>query len=404
MTRLEFRDLSFREVEVSGERFIKVDFIRNYYFFIPLSDLEPLGLVSVEEHALEFEASEKKVTNKFYPLIDKGFLELKHKVRDKETIYIHRNLGLPLIGANEFGLVDRGSNIIEVKPLTGCNLSCVFCSVNEGKNDKRDLIVEEEFLVDELKMLAAIKEHPVEVCINPQGEPLLYSKLVDLVKDIRKIPNVQHISMNTNGLTGNLKLIDDLAEAGLDRMNISIHAMDKVLASKLADGPYNLDMLLKVIDAANGKIDVLLAPVIIPGQNEQELDAIIELSKKIKNKKSPVIGVQNYLTYKGGRNMGEQMPWDDFYALLRDKEQKHGVRLVLDESAFQILPDKTLPKPFRKGQVIEVEIVCRGRGKNEVLAAAGGRCVTVHNCRESSGRLRVRLLRDKHNIYTAVPA
>lgn len=402
-TKLEFKDIEFKEVKDKPD-LIQVNFMKNYYFFLEKSELEHIAPFSIEKDAIIFECSEKRANNKFDMIINRGFERLKHKIRDKETIYIHSNSGIPLIGTNEFGLIDRGSNIIEVKPLTGCNLSCVFCSVNEGKNDKRDIVVEEEYLVEEFEKLAKLKENPVEANIGPQGEPMLYPRFVDLVRDLNKIPNVEVISVNTNGLFLNPKIIDELSEAGLTRINLSLHALDKKLAKDLADGPYNIDQILKMIKYCEGKIDVLLAPVLIPGYNEQEFDGIIELSKTIKNKKYPTIGIQNYLNYKGGRNLTKQLDWDSFYDFLDKKGKEHNTNLMVDAGVFNIKKDKTLEKPFKKGQIIEAEIMSVGRKKKECLAVSKDRCITVMNCKKKNGRIKIKLLRDKHNIYTGVPA
>ncbi|MCF7872351.1 radical SAM protein [Candidatus Woesearchaeota archaeon] len=398
-TTLEFADLKFSEEKEK----IKVDFMKNYYFYLEKKELEKIGNTKTEQNKLIIDASEKKVNNKFYPLLNKAFLELKHKIRNKDTIYIHKNLGLPLIGTNEFGLVDRGSNIIEIKPLTGCNLSCIFCSVFEGKNDKKDIVIEEEYLVEEFEKLAKIKKHPIEANIGPQGEPMLYPKFLELVRDLKKIPNVEVISVNTNGLFLNKKNIDELADAGLTRINLSLHTTDKKLADKLADAPYNVEQVLKMIKYCEGKIDVLLAPVLIPGYNEKEIDKIIQLSKTIKNKKYPSIGIQNFLNYKGGRNLTKQISWDEFYEFLKQKEKQHDIKLIVNENIFNIQKDKTLEKPFKKGHIITVEIITEGRNKNEVLGRSKNRAITILNCKQKKGTIKVKLLRDKHNIYTAIP-
>jgi hypothetical protein len=398
-SKIEFQDLKFRvkEDKIFG------DFLSNYYFEIDISDLKEIAEFKIEsDGSIVFDCAEKRARQKLDSLIDKGLKNLYNKVRNKKTIYIYQDSGIPLIGANDFGLVDRGTNIIEVKPSTGCNLSCIFCSVNEGENNSRDILVEEEYIIEEFKKLSSIKKHPVEACINPHGEPLLYPRLKELVIDLKKIENVDVISINTNGCMLSKKLIDELCDAGLTRINLSIHSLNGEKASKLANAPYNANQVIEMIKYCEGKIDVLLAPVLVPKINEDDIDDIIELSKKIKNKKFPSIGIQNFLNYKGGRNVAEQMPWENFFELLKRKEKEHDVRLIIEENLFNIVPDETLPKPFKKGQIIKVEIKSPGRARNEVIAVASDRNITVINPRKTSGVIAVKLIRDKHNIFTAV--
>jgi uncharacterized Fe-S cluster-containing radical SAM superfamily enzyme len=39
---------------------------------------------------------------------------------------------IPLVGHIAFGVIDRGTNIIQVRPTSLCNLNCIFCSVDAG--------------------------------------------------------------------------------------------------------------------------------------------------------------------------------------------------------------------------------------------------------------------------------
>ncbi|MBN1275378.1 radical SAM protein [Candidatus Woesearchaeota archaeon] len=402
-TTIGFEDLLFEEREEG----VRVVFLRNYHFFLSKESLEAIAPYEVRDGSLVFEERERRVWNKFNLLLDEGLGRLVHRVRNKPCLYLHEGSGIPLLGSNEFGIIDRGSNILEVKPLTGCNLSCTFCSVGEGENDKRDILVEEGYLVSWFSRLAKLKEHPVEANIGPQGEPLLYPKLVELVRDL-KAGGAAVVSMNTNGTLLHARLIDDLAAAGLDRINLSLHALDQGLVNKLMGGAQHLPRLREMIARCEGRIDVLLTPVLIPGVNDDQLDALLGLAKTIKNKRWPAVGVQNFLHYPGGRNPGvQERPWEEFYALLRRKEEEHGLSLVLKggENVFGIYPEKTLPKPFRKGQVITVVLQAPGRSNDEWLGVSSERVVTVRSCGDGAEgeRRRVRLLRDKHNIFTAVP-
>lgn len=391
-----FEDFEFELVEDG----VKAWFYEKYYFMIPFSSLNEIADFKVENKVLFFDCPVKKAEKKLSVLLNNGIRNLRNSLRDKETIFINEDLDLPLIGCNEFGLIDRGTNIIEVKPVTGCNLSCVFCSISEGINKKRDLLVDLDYLVKEFRDLVSIKKLPVEANIGPQGEPLLYPKIVELVRELKKISNVEVVSINTNGALLTEKLIDDLVSAGLTRINLSLHSVNQSHASKLASGFYDVERIKKLVKYCENKLDVMLTPLYIPEINT-DLDDLFLFAKTIKNKSSPVLGVQNFLNYKQGRNVVEQASWDDFYDFLKKKEKELNVPLMLQGSDFKIDYDDTLPKPFKKGQVVKVKLVCPARNINEFYACASNRVLTVIKPKKIEGFINVKILRDKHNIFLA---
>jgi len=405
MVSLQYQDLSFED---KGHAVRCVLFSR-YYFDVEKEALEHVGKVTVRADRLEFDASERKVVNKVVPLLEQGLtLGLRHRLYDKPSFYLREELGIPLIGSTEIGVVDRGSNIIEVKPLTGCNFTCTYCSVDEGRNRKSyDYLVEEEYLVKVASEVAARKKNPVEFNIGPHGEPLLYPELVQLVKDLKKIRNVQIISINTNGSLLSKRLIDDLTAAGLTRINLSLPALDEELASELAGvQKFPLQHLLDMLEYGKGKINFLLAPVLIPGKNEQEMKKIVELSERITSS-FPTIGIQNYLEYpKGRKPVKRPLSWEKFYAFITALEQETGKGLRSTKEDFRIHDERELEKPFRKGQIVECEVCMPGRYPNEMYAKAEGRLIDVqlpNDVKRLGKLLKVKIVRDKHNIYKGVP-
>src|SRR4030042_2855263 len=172
MAKLEFKDLSFEELDSK----VKVSFLNNYYFYLNKDDLEKIGKFKIQKSAISFDVPEKRAERKFNLLVSKGFDDLKNKLTDRKTVYITKDSGIPLIGNNAFGLVDRNTSIIEVKPCTGCNLNCIYCSVDEGKSGKwvTDFLVEPDYLIEEFRKLVEFKETEIEAHIGTQGEPFLY--------------------------------------------------------------------------------------------------------------------------------------------------------------------------------------------------------------------------------------
>ena len=309
------------------------------------------------------------------------------------------------MGTNYFGIVDRGTNIIEVKPITSCNISCIFCSVDEGPNSKRksDFVVEKGYLVSEFKKIVEFKKsNKIDAHINAQGEPTLYGDLIELVKDIMSVHGVKTSSIDTNGLLLNKKVIDELAEAGLTRVNLSLHSLDTQKANQLAGYPYNLKKVLEIAEyIPKTKMDLIVVPVWLKGYNDEELPKLAKFAREIgAGKTGPYIGIQNFLNYRFGRNPVDEESMDEFYKKMRELEEKYGEKLIIDKHSFDIQELPELPKPFKKGQIIEAEIVLHGRIGNEMLAKEKERLISVPNCYKNEGnKVKLRIKRTKHNIF-----
>lgn len=88
---------------------------------------------------------------------------------------------------------------------------------------------------------------------------------------------------------------------------------------------------------ANSKIDLLIAPVWVPGYNDDEIPKIIEFALEIgAGKKFPPLGIQKYIPYRFGRKVGKSMTFREFYDRLRALEREFGVKLVLSPKDFGI--------------------------------------------------------------------
>ncbi|PIY60470.1 hypothetical protein COY95_01605, partial [Candidatus Woesearchaeota archaeon CG_4_10_14_0_8_um_filter_47_5] len=159
LVKLSFDNLRFYENkdESKDENKGSIRLVLLQYFAcdIPRTELETLGNVSVEENALVVESASKNLRERFLWIMEKHLPLLTNVLTQRKAVYIHKNSGIPLIGSLSFGLVDRNNTIIELKPMTGCNLRCIYCSIAEGSPKKSvDYVVEKEYLVDELRTLA----------------------------------------------------------------------------------------------------------------------------------------------------------------------------------------------------------------------------------------------------------
>ncbi len=402
MAELTFKDLRF---EKDNEK-VKVSFLKMFYFYLDKGSLSKIAPFEINSNSIIFKTlSENNARKKFEFLLYNGFKNLKNRLNNKTTIYIHQSSNIPLIGTNYFGLIDRGSNIIELKPITSCNISCIFCSVDEGPKSRRkvDFVVEKNYLVQEFKKIVEFKSSSnIDAHINAQGEPTLYADMAELVRDIMSIKGVKTSSIDTNGLLLTKQYIDELAGAGLTRINLSLHALDPQKANLLAGHPYNLSKVLEIARyIPKTKMDLIIVPVWMPGYNDEEIPKLAKFAQEIgAGKNCPPIGVQNMLNYKFGRNPIKEPSFDIFYQKMKELEKEHDIKLIFDKSAFDVEELPELPKPFRKGQNVEAEIVLPGRIGNEMLAAAKGRLISVPDCfKEIGEKVKLRIRRTKHNVF-----
>ncbi|MEM4157568.1 MAG: radical SAM protein [Candidatus Methanomethylicaceae archaeon] len=320
---------------------------------------------------------------------------------------------LPLVGTVYFGIIDRGTNVLQIRPTTYCPLSCIFCSTDAGPNSKRrrtEYLVELDHIMDWTSYLVKIKGEGVEAHIDTVGDPLTYPKIVDLVHQMRELEEVATVSMQTHGHLLNEKVIDDLEQAGLSRINLSIDALDPQLAKRLAGTEnYNVNRVIEMAKyiTENTSIDLLIAPVWVHPLNDLEMEKIIGLAKELgAGRNCPPLGIQKCERHKFGRRVKEIkfMTWYEFYRRLKELELRTSTKLILKASDFGIRPATSLKAPYRKWEKISVNVVGPGWFKGESLAVTRDKrwVVTIVGAELPEGaEVNVRLLRVKDNILVA---
>jgi uncharacterized Fe-S cluster-containing radical SAM superfamily enzyme len=335
---------------------------------------------------------------------------LRNRVTGKKLVYVTRASGIPLMGRIDFGLIDRGTNLIQVRPITGCVLDCPFCSVDSGTSSKTrvtDFIVDGNYLTDEARKLCEFKgSKSIELHIDGQGEPTLYPDLSRLIRELSNIKGVEIISLQTNGTLLTKELVDDLQNAGLSRINLSLNSLDSEIAATMSGSlSYNLRHLIDVIEyVMESSISLLIAPLWVPGLNDNEIAKIVQFVKKLGiRSKWPVLGIQNYLVHRHGKKVKGVKPFSmqHFRYRLDNLTRVYGTpNLVLRRSDFGIRQMESYAKPFTVGEIAEVEIVEPGRLIGEMVGVGRGRALHVLTTEREvdKGRL-IRIVRTKHNIF-----
>ena len=398
MAELKFDTLSFRK----ENEYLKVTLLRLFSTKIPLEEVKAIAEFNLsDQHTISFnKIDQNKAETKFSFLLAKYFDHLTTNLTGNKATYVHRNSGIPLIGNVAFGIAYRNSSIIEIKPVTSCNLDCIYCSISEGLSSKKnDFVVEKDYLMEELQKIIDFVDEPLEIHIGVQGEPFLYDDIYNLIADLQTMELVHTISIDTNGTFLTKTKIDELSVNTKLQLNLSLDAIDPEIAKQMAGVKnYNIEHVKEMIGYASEKLKVIVAPVLTKGYNETEIEKIILFIKSLKVQ--PKLGIQNFLKYKTGRTPAGEISWEEFYSFIADLEKKYDIKLKWNKDDFKIREIKELPKPFQAGDKINAIIKSIDRFPNSVIAVAKDRTISVPNCKfVKDKKIKVEISRDKHNIF-----
>ena len=155
-----------------------------------------------------------------------------------------------------------------------CNVNCLYCH-HDGMVKSRD-----EMTADELYTICKIaKKLGVKKIRLSGGEPLLKKDIVEIVEKIASL-DFKDISMTTNGILLE-KYAQDLKDAGLDRVNVSLDTLDRKTFEFITKKDYLEDAKRGIIKAVEvGLYPVKINMVIMKDINQNEIDDMFEFCKE----------------------------------------------------------------------------------------------------------------------------
>jgi len=137
----------------------------------------------------------------------------------------------------------------------------------------RDKVLRFEEIARLVRILASMGVHRVRLT---GGEPTLRRDLVELVEMLAAIPEIDDLSMTTNGHILE-KVAPSLARAGLNRINVSLDTLDPEHFRKVTRGG-DLTRVMAGIEAAraHGMAPIKINAVMVAGENEDQLDRLVD--------------------------------------------------------------------------------------------------------------------------------
>jgi len=154
-----------------------------------------------------------------------------------------------------------------------CNVNCLYCH-HDGMVKSKD-----EMTADELYTICKIaKKIGVRKIRLSGGEPLLKKDIVEIVEKIASL-GFKDISMTTNGILLE-KYAQDLKDAGLDRVNVSLDTLNRETFEFITKKDYLEDAKKGILKAVEvGLYPVKINMVIMKDINQNEIDDMFEFCK-----------------------------------------------------------------------------------------------------------------------------
>ena len=161
-----------------------------------------------------------------------------------------------------------------------CNFRCRYCMPRERFGENHTFLPRRAYLsFEEIeKVVTACRPLGLEKVRITGGEPLLRPDLHDLISRVSSTGVEVALTTNASLLSGQAPR---LADAGLDRVTVSLDALDPKIHSRMTDSSIPVEVVLGGIDAAleAGLSPVKVNCVVQRGVNETEVAPLVRRFK-----------------------------------------------------------------------------------------------------------------------------
>ena len=187
---------------------------------------------------------------------------------------------------NIFDKFNRPVKDLRISVTDRCNFRCTYCMPKEVYGEAFKFLPKEELLdFDEIEKIAkTFASIGVTKIRLTGGEPLVRKNIEDLILRLSKIEGIEDIAMTTNGYLLESKL-DSLIESGLNRITVSLDAIDEKTFKKMSDQNFDVNKVLSAINMANKKgfEQIKVNCVVQKGVNEHSILSLLDYFKESNN-------------------------------------------------------------------------------------------------------------------------
>ena len=170
----------------------------------------------------------------------------------------------------------RRIHYLRISLTDACNMRCVYCMPEDQTFLPRKELMQDDEILTLVRLAAELGFDKIRLT---GGEPTARAGIVDLVDAISSTPGVNSLSMTTNGVML-AKLAKPLAQAGLQRVNVSLDTLDPQRFERLTRRGSLQDVWAGIEAAQSAGLEpIKLNVVIVRGYNERDVSEIAALTR-----------------------------------------------------------------------------------------------------------------------------
>ncbi len=203
----------------------------------------------------------------------------EHHVRSLDSAIL-RSVDDDLAGSTGNELCDSYGRVIRdlrISVTDRCNFRCRYCMDPDIKFKRKIELLTDSEIVRLVRIASSMGVRRIRLT---GGEPMVHPTLSALIRDLREL-NLEDIALTTNGSLSTKTDLQELKDAGLDRITVSLDSVREDRFTHITRSSSSVARVLQTVQWAKkvGLNPVKINAVIIRGFNEDELPELADLAR-----------------------------------------------------------------------------------------------------------------------------